>query len=230
MAHGIIRWLVAVLVVVPLATACGANVVSGTAVSATNGLENMTSTQVRQAAVDALTAAGSVRLAGTATDDLGKRGRVDVRIQGTSCTGTLTVHGADMALTVIGDTQYFKTDAAGWAALGAAEAAPLFADRWVKAPAGTAGPEEKFTIDMVVTGIRQDGIELRPAVTQTTLDGAKVVVVTYQNGGRLYVANTGAAQPLRFTAVGVDDLVFSEHGADFHITAPPDAIDPTTLP
>jgi hypothetical protein len=114
MAHRMVHWLVAALVVVPLATACGAEVVSGTPSVLTNGLENSSPVQVRQAAIEALTTAGSVHITGTAKDDRGLPGQYDVRVQGTSYTGTITVHGAVMAITVIGDTGYFKTDAAGW--------------------------------------------------------------------------------------------------------------------
>jgi len=221
-----VRWL-AVLTLVLLTSACGADVISGTAGRSTNGLETRTAPQVREAAIDALKAAGSVHITGTAIDDSGQKGRFDLRIQGTSYTGTITASGADLAVTAIGDTQYFKTDAAGWAALGAPDAAPYFAGKWVKAPAVAAGTDERFTLDMLVVGIRQDEIGMRPGVAQTTLNDTKAVVVTYANGDRLYVANTGAAHPLRITSSVTGDLEFSEHGTDFHITAPPDAVDGT---
>jgi hypothetical protein len=57
-----------------------------------------------------------------------------------------------------------------------------------------------------------------------TLAGHKVVVVTYPDGSKLYVANTGPAYPLRFTDTGaVGSREFSEYGAAIHITAPPSA-------
>lgn len=227
MAHRMIRWLVAALVVVPLATACGVEVVSGTPSVLTNGLENMSPAQVQQAAIDALTTAGSVHITGTAKDDWGLPGQYDIRVQGTSYTGTITVHGAVMAITVIGDTGYFKTDAAGWQALGVPEAAELLADKWVKGPIDMVGPDEQLTIDLLVSAMKLEDIGLRPAVVQTTVGDERAVMVTYRNGDKLYVANTGTARPLRISSVGIGDLNLSEHGTDFQITAPPDAIDST---
>ncbi len=64
-------------------------------------------------------------------------------------------------------------------------------------------------------------------VRQTTLDGSKVVVVSYRNGSKWYVANTGPAYPLRGESKGqnVGLLVFTEYGAPLHITAPSNVID-----
>lgn len=224
MARRMVRWLVAVLAVVPLVTACGVEVISGRASSQTNGLENRTPAQVEQAAVDALRAAGSVHLTGTVTDVSGQPTRFDVRIQGISFTGTVTYSGAEIAVTVIGETAYFKTDAAGWQALGVPEAAPLMADKWVKTSADTMGRDARFTIDLMANAITQDGVGPRSTVVQTTLNGIKVVVLTLSSGDKLYVANTGEALPLRVSTPGLGDTDFSEHGVDFHITVPPDAV------
>lgn len=172
MAHRMVHWLVAALVVVPLATACDAEVVSGTPSVLTNGLENSSPFQVQQAAIDALTTAG-------------------------------------------------------WQALGVPEAAELLADKWVKGPMDMEGPDEQLTIDLLVSAIEQAEVGLRPTVVQTTVGAERAVMVTYRNGDKLYVANTGAARPLRVSSVGIGDLDFSEHGVDFQITAPPDAIDST---
>jgi len=72
---------------------------------------------------------------------------------------------------------------------------------------------------------------LETKVEQTTLDGAKVVVISQQNGSKLYVANTGTAYPLRGVIKGENagQIDFTEYGASFDITAPPDAVDLTEL-
>jgi len=48
-------------------------------------------------------------------------------------------------------------------------------------------------------------------------------VATYPDGSRLYVASTGPAYPLRLDAAGSvgGRRDFSQYGAAFHITAPP---------
>lgn len=62
-------------------------------------------------------------------------------------------------------------------------------------------------------------------VTQSALAGKKVAVVSYPDGSKLYVASTGTAYPLRFDDTGAaGSRVFSEYGAAFHITAPPNPV------
>ena len=48
-------------------------------------------------------------------------------------------------------------------------------------------------------------------------------MVTYPDDSRLYVANVGPAYPMRFDVSGSvgGRRDFSEYGAAFHITAPP---------
>lgn len=68
---------------------------------------------------------------------------------------------------------------------------------------------------------------LKPTVTRATLDGSKVVVLTYQDGSKLYVANSGPAYPLRW-----DDKVpysapadITDYGANVLIAEPSGAVD-----
>jgi hypothetical protein len=65
------------------------------------------------------------------------------------------------------------------------------------------------------------------AVTQTKLDGKKVVVITNtKNGSQVYVANTGTPYPLKgqgkTTAAG--SWTFTDYNAPVTITAPADSI------
>ena len=66
-----------------------------------------------------------------------------------------------------------------------------------------------------------------PAVAQATLDGKQVVVVSLQDGSKLYVANTGATYPLRgdFKGRAGGRIDFTQYGADFRITAPENTVD-----
>ena len=64
-------------------------------------------------------------------------------------------------------------------------------------------------------------------IRQAALNGRKVVVITDQRHGvKLYIANTGAAYPLRADLLGPHPqrIDFTSYGANFHITAPPNAI------
>lgn len=66
-----------------------------------------------------------------------------------------------------------------------------------------------------------------PAVAQATLDGKQVVVVSKQDGFKLYVANTGVADPLRadFKGRAGGRIDFMQYGADFRISAPDNPVD-----
>ena len=63
--------------------------------------------------------------------------------------------------------------------------------------------------------------------SRPTLDGTKVVVISRKDGSKLYVANTGPPYPLRGEKKGANAgrTDFTEYGADFHITAPANAMD-----
>jgi hypothetical protein len=231
MARRLVRWIVAVLAVVPVAAACGGGTTGGTAGSSTNGLEGKTPAQVQQAAMDAFKSAGSVHVTGKATDGSGKPVEVDFRIQGTSTVGSMVNSGARVDVTVIGDTTYLKADQAGWQALTDDPAAgAVLAGKWVKMPPDKPGQENPFTAAAITDDMTKNVGGLRPGVEQTTFNGTQVVVITDENGDKLYVANTGEPRPLRFSSVTNGDIDLTEYGTDFHITAPPDAIDLAAQP
>jgi hypothetical protein len=112
-------------------------------------------------------------------------------------------------------------------ALGvSAEAARLGANQRLKLGAQQVGLEG-FSLDSVAADLANADKPLNPAVEQTELNGGKVVVVSAQDGSRLYVANTGVAYPLRAEDKGQNpgSLDFSEYGGDFHITRPGDTVE-----
>jgi hypothetical protein len=82
---------------------------------------------------------------------------------------------------------------------------------------------EGFTLDAFAADMARPDTPFNPTVEQTELNGRKVVVVSAQDGSKLYVANTGAAYPLRVEDKGQQtpgSMDFTEYGADFHITPP----------
>jgi hypothetical protein len=76
-------------------------------------------------------------------------------------------------------------------------------------------------------GTAEDSVwQLESKVEQTMLDGKNVVVLGQQDGSKLTVANTGPAYPIRLddkkpTGWQID---FTEHGVDFGVTAPSNAL------
>jgi hypothetical protein len=64
-------------------------------------------------------------------------------------------------------------------------------------------------------------------VQQATVNGKKVVVLSWPDGSWFQIANTGPAYPLRAKFKGGYPawVVFSEYNVPFDVTAPSNAID-----
>jgi hypothetical protein len=192
-------------------------------VATTNGLEKKSAADVLQDAATALNGAKSAHVVLTSPN--GDHGAV--RIQGGSSTGTLTQAGAHAEITIIGNDNYVKADRAGLKTIGAPPAVQQHdAGRWLKV---SAHDVTGFSLASLASQLTSYNGPLEPKVRQATLNGRKVVVVTWRNGGKLYVANTGPAYPLRWDFKGPNPsrANLSEFGAPFHITAPSNPIDLT---
>jgi hypothetical protein len=193
-----------------------------TASPATSSLENQTAAQVAQVADAAFKAAKSVHVRGTFLAD-GRTEAFDLRYEGSATSGTFTVNGATISMITIGDNAYLKADKRGLAAMGnPPDTQGLLANKWMKSGSAT-DMLTPFSLATFASELTAEEFTHGGTVTQSTLAGQRVVVVTYPDGSKLYVANTGPAHPLRFDATGSvgGRRDFSEYGTAFHITAPP---------
>ena len=135
-------------------------------------------------------------VAGTGTSD-SRPAQLHLHIQDGSSSGTIIVDGARVEITTIGRDAYLRSDQLGLQAVGTpAEAARPGANRWLKYSQQAIGMEG-YSLDSFVAEFPNPDRPLNPTVEQTELDGKKVVVVSEQDGAKLYVANTGVAYPLR---------------------------------
>jgi hypothetical protein len=191
---------------------------------ATNGLEKMSATAVSHAAIGMFSLAHSVRVQGTMTGGVPAE-KFDLRYEGTSISGSYMEKGSTYEYITVGDRSYLKANAAGWGAMGnTPDVANMMAGQWQRtgsAPSGDEWPSRAIFVSEL--GLRESAQDA--TVTQATLDGRRVVVVTYPDGSRLYVANTGPAYPVRLdvTGNGGGRRDFSQYGTQFHITAPKNA-------
>jgi hypothetical protein len=171
------------------------------------GLEKKSPADVLRAAGAALRAVKSVHIVGADLD-----GHFDDRLQGSSAIVTITYPrtGGYARVRVIGRDAYVKTDRGH------------DAGRWLKYPAQTY---KEFTIAQWASGFGYGPHGAK--VQQATVNGRKVVVVSWPDGSKLYVANTGPAYPLRAKFKGGYPawVVFSEYNVPFDVTAPSNAID-----
>jgi hypothetical protein len=208
----------AALVTVAASACGGATTATG---ATTNGLEKKSAADVLQEAAAALKAAKSVHIVVTQVG-----GDLDLRMQDGSTTGTFAKAGAQVRVTIIGRDGYAKADdQAGLKMIGVPKPVRRHAaGRWLKVPAqGFTG----LTIAEFASALTAYYGPLEPKVRQATLNGRKVVVVSWRNGSKLHVANTGPAYPLRAEFKGQHSglIEFSEYGVPLHITAPSNAID-----
>jgi WD40 repeat protein len=175
------------------------------------GLEKKSPADVVRAAAAALRAAKSVHIVGSDWD-----AHFDYRMQGSSAIGTITERvGGHVKDRVIGRYGYEKTDFGN------------DAGQWFKFPAQAF---KELTIAQWAKSapLNDDYGPLEPKVQQATVNGRKVVVVSWRDGSKLQVANTGPAYPLRADFKGHSDLVrvvFSEYNVPFDVAAPSNAID-----
>jgi hypothetical protein len=192
--------------------------------SATNGLEKMSAAAVAHEAIGMFSLASSVRVQGTMTGGV-PAGKFDLRYEGPSISGSYVDKGSTYEYIAVGSRSYLKTSAAGWEAMGnTPDVAGMMAGHWQQtgsAPSGEEWPSRALFVTEL--GLRESA--QGATVAQATLDDHLVVVVSYPDGSKLYVANTGPAYPVRFdvTGNGGGRRDFSQYSTPFHITAPKNA-------
>ena len=173
----------------------------------TNGLEKKSPADVLQAAGAALRAVKSVHIVGADLD-----GHFDDRLQRSSAIVTITYPrtGGHARFRVIGRYGYVKTHFGH------------NAGRWLKYPAQAF---KEFTIAQWASGFGYGPHGAK--VQQATVNGRKVMIVSWPDRSKLYVANTGPAYPLRAKFKGGYPawVVFSEYNVPFDVAAPSNAID-----
>ena len=102
------------------------------------------------------------------------------------------------------------------------------AGQWLDVPpADFSLDPELFRTDSIAAQLTKYPSPPKPTVTQATLDGSKVIVLTYQDGSKLYVANSGPAYPLRwdYKVPYTASAYFADYGANVHIAKPSDVTD-----
>ena len=214
---------IAALVPVTIGACGSASAPTGGSTSAhTNGLEQKSPADVLRQVTAALKAATSVHIVGASPD-----GRIDARIQPGAATGTLTKDGHKVRVTIIGSSDgYFYADKAGMKMMGIPpEMQSQVAGRWLKMKV-SGSAFTGFTLAGLASQLTSYTGPLEPKVSQATLDGEPVVVLSWRDGGKLYVANTGPAYPLRgdFKGPQAGRVDFADYGAHFQITAPTNVI------
>jgi type II secretory pathway pseudopilin PulG len=196
--------------------------------TALNGVQNQSANDALTSTRVALRGAKSVHLTGTVKSD-GQPIRLDLTLAGNDSKGTLTINNNDVQLIKIdqsvyikGDPDFLKTYAKGNTA-----AVDALNGRWLKT--ATTSDFDNFSIDGFANELKggSGGAKVNPKVTQSTLNGKKVVVISQTDGSTLTIANTGPAYPLALSSKGDSggQVTFSDYNAPASITAPTDVLD-----
>jgi hypothetical protein len=192
---------------------------------ALNGLQTQSGTDALASSREALRAASSVQIAGTVFDS-GSPIRLDLTLAaGNDSKGTLTINNNDVQLIKVDQTVFVKGDADFLKKYAGNDPAVLnkLNGKWLKIPSTT--DFDAFTLDGFA-GLLKGGTgtsAVNSAVTQSTLDGQKIVVVSQKDGSTLDIANTGPAVPLKLDGKGKDGgtVTFADYGKSNPVTAPP---------
>ena len=207
----------------PAALAAGALLLSACGGSP---LEGKNGTEVAELAADALEEAGSVRLAGSMTQD-GEETEIDMHLQGDDATGTITVQGTEIELISVDGDVYLKATEELLASFNApAEQTADFEGRWIMIPSEEAADFEDFTLDSFVEQLRDPEDKIEDETRSDELDGDSVIVVEQEDGSTLTVADDDPPYPLELSG-GEDEegsITFSNHGEEEDISAPDDVI------
>ncbi len=191
---------------------------------ALNGVEKQSATDALATTRQALRDAKTARISGTVSSG-GQTIRFDVSLTGNDSKGTLTISNNDVQLIKIGQTVFIKGDQDFLKKYAGNNTAVLdkLNGKWLKT--NSTSDFDLFTLDGFA-GLLKGGTgsnAVNPTVTQDTLNGQKVAVVTQKDGSKLDIANTGPAVPLLLASKGSDGgtVTFANYNKPVSITAPP---------
>ena len=189
-----------------------------------NGEAKKTGAEVAKDAAAATRAAGSAHIVGKGKSE-GKDFTLDLKVEGDNSSGTGRQDGFTFEIRRVNGVNYVKGPTQYWKSQGASEATiATIADKWVSSTKSTA---DSYSLGDLTDGFDDDSDNpFNPTVTKGSVAGKKAVVLTKKDGSELYVAATGKPIPLREVDKGDDpgDLMITQVGEKFHITAPEGAI------
>lgn len=197
---------------------------SSSSQSAGAGEAGKSASGVLSDAKSALFNAKSVHATGTTTTKQGQQEKLDMWFVGRNTAGTETMNGAVVHVVKIGDTAYLKAPASFWKKTAGPQGSAL-AGKWIKS-SGKTSNTSSLTLQALAASINTDDSPLRTGVEHGTVDGKKALVLTQQDGSKMYVADAKSPVPLRLVNAGKSkgSLNFSDYGTDHKIAAPKGAV------
>ncbi len=220
--------LVVALLGMTLVTGCGGG-------DKTNGIEKLSAKDALAKVKTATASVKSVHVKGTINQS-GKPLTLDVSVGSSAAEGSIGVGGGTMDLRLVDGTTYFRGDSKVFAAFGAnAAQSSIAAGRWIK-DTSSNGPAGSFSSFLDEQKLFDALLTPQGTITKggtATVNGKKAVVLVDSSsaGGKLYVADTGEALPLRIERTGSNGgrVDFLDYGVDVQVDAPSGAVDISQL-
>ena len=214
-----------------LLTGCGggdADEAAAPSASPTPTADSRSGEELVTDAVAALREAGAVHATGTFTQD-GKEAGLDMQLQDSSASGSLTMDGQTIQLLVVAGDAYLQAPAEFWVASGSPESfAQMIADKWLLMPADQAGDLGPLSLDGLTDELVDPESGVGEDVRTGQVDGADVMIATTEDGATMSVLADGSDYPVLIEKIGQDEpgsVAFSGFGKRQEITAPKDFID-----
>jgi hypothetical protein len=228
-----IRFSPAALVLAALLALAGCGGSSG---SKGNGVTSESPAAALAAAKGAAEGAGSVRIAGHATEKGTPVGLNVQLVAGRGAQGEISQGSLSFYMIELGGTMYIKGSPAFYRHFGGAAAAQLFEGKWLKAPANSPefAPLRSLTDMHTLLGSllsSSQATTLKRAGT-ATVEGSNALVLTDPTShSALYIATTGKPYPLVVTKAGAEGgrLALTQWDAPVSLRAPAGAIDLSAL-
>ena len=226
--HRIIAALVWPLLGAALLAGCGGGAKS-------NGIAKLSADAALAKVKAAVADVKSVHVKGTINQS-GQPLNLEVFVGSDAAQGSIGVGGGTMDLRLVDGITYFRGDAKVFAAFGAnAAQASLAASRWIK-DTSASGPASSFAAFLNRKQLFDNLLTPQGSVStggSATVNGQKALILidNSSQGGKLYVAATGAALPLRIARTGDNggQIDFTDYNAAVNVQAPSGAIDISQL-
>ena len=218
--------LLAALLGAALLTGCGGGAKS-------NGIEKLSATAALAKVRAAVAGVRSVHVTGSIKQASGTL-TLDLSVGSAGSTGSIGIGGGTMDLRLVDGVTYFRGDSKVFAAFGAnAAQSSLAAGRWIKDSSST-GPAASFATFLDRKQLFSDLLTPQGSVSTggtATVNGAKALILVDHSaqGGKLYIATTGAAVPVRIDNPSGGRIDFTDYNADVHVAAPAGAVDVSQL-
>ena len=195
-----------------------------------NGIAEMTPTQIVAQMRKDVANAKSVHITGTGTSSDTQLSLDLQLVRGTGGSGHIEIGGYAFDIVRIDNKLYFKADKAALNHFAGSVVANLLAGRWFVVPAGSGG-FGSFTPFTDLQKLMKQILTASGPVEkgdETKVDGQPVIALTdTKNGGTLYVATTGPAYPLQLKPgkKNTGSISFTDWDQPVTLTAPKNALD-----